>query len=60
MLEEKAARRLELRKVIKELTELSQDKGWRAKHTLAQFATLKKAIQLLHDYREIFVEEKWT
>lgn len=58
MLEEKAARRLELRKVIKELTELSQSKGWRAQHTSAQAATIKKAIQLLYDYRELFGEEE--
>lgn len=58
MLEEKAARRLELRKIIKELTELSQDRGWRTKHTPAQTATLRKAIQLLHDYRELYREEE--
>ena len=58
MLEEKAARRLELRKIIRELTELSQNKGWRAQHTPAQSATLRKAIQLLHDYRELYKEEE--
>lgn len=58
MLEEKAARRLELRKIVKELTELSQDKGWRAQHTPAQTITLRKAIQLLHDYRELCGEEE--
>lgn len=58
MLEEKASRRLELRKIIKELTELSQNKGWRAQHTPAQSTTLRKAIQLLHDYRELYKEEE--
>lgn len=58
MLEEKAARRLELRKVVKELTELLQSKGWRAQHTPAQTVTIKKAIQLLYDYRELYREEE--
>lgn len=58
MMESKAARRLELKKITHELEQIVESKGWRQRHTPTEVATMRKAIQLLYDYKELCGEEE--
>lgn len=58
MMEEKAARRMELARVINGMQEILLHRGWRQIHTPEEVMTMRKALQLLYDYEELCGEEE--